>query len=150
MATCSSTANANAFEIVGDHQDAAVSGADPATVHKGFIEMLTWVTTNSFKTILIQSPRWFARDLAMQHAGHDSWKVLALRLTWQKSKFLLGGYADRWARESHAGRHRPVRAVVKLAAVGSESVRLLTSSKIGRPMSSCGPKSSSGRRHYMG
>lgn len=73
-------AKANGFEVVGEYYDAAVSGADPVTERKGFMEMLTRVTTNGAKTIIVESPDRFARDLAVQLAGHDMLKSLGIAM----------------------------------------------------------------------
>ncbi|WP_246737281.1 recombinase family protein [Nordella sp. HKS 07] len=73
-------AKANGFEIVGEYYDAAVSGADPVTERKGFMEMLGRVASNGAKTILVESPDRFARDLAVQLAGHDMLKGMGIAL----------------------------------------------------------------------
>jgi len=67
-------AKAAGYEIVGEYYDAAVSGADPVDRRAGFREMLQRLATNGAKTILIESPDRFARDLAVQLAGHDMLK----------------------------------------------------------------------------
>ena len=59
------------FEIVGEYYDKAVSGADPVDQRDGFREMLQRLATNGAKTIIVESPDRFARDLAVQLAGHD-------------------------------------------------------------------------------
>jgi DNA invertase Pin-like site-specific DNA recombinase len=64
-------AKANGYEIVDEFYDAAVSGADPVTERSGFTAMLDRVVSNGAKTIIVESPDRFARDLAVQLAGHD-------------------------------------------------------------------------------
>jgi DNA invertase Pin-like site-specific DNA recombinase len=59
------------FTIVEEYYDAAVSGADPVDQRPGFCEMLQRLATNGAKTIIVESPDRFARDLAVQLAGHD-------------------------------------------------------------------------------
>jgi DNA invertase Pin-like site-specific DNA recombinase len=59
--------------------DAAVSGADPVTERPGFLAMLRRIT-NGIKTIIVESPDRFARDLAVQLAGHDMLKGLGIDL----------------------------------------------------------------------
>jgi DNA invertase Pin-like site-specific DNA recombinase len=71
LAAIEAYARANGFEIVATFYDAAVSGADPVTERPGFSEMLSRVVSNGARTIIVESPDRFARDLAVQLAGHD-------------------------------------------------------------------------------
>lgn len=80
LAAVHAYAKANGFEIVDTYYDAAVSGADPVTKRKGFMEMLSRVVSNGAKTILVESPDRFARDLAVQLAGHDMLKGMGIAL----------------------------------------------------------------------
>ena len=80
LAAINAFARANGYEIVGSYYDAAVSGADPVTDRPGFMEMLERVTTNGAKTIIVESPDRFARDLAVQLAGHDMLKGVGIGL----------------------------------------------------------------------
>lgn len=80
LAAINAFANANGFEVVGTYYDAAVSGADPVTERPGFMEMLARVVSNGAKTILVESPDRFARDLAVQLAGHDMLKEMGIAL----------------------------------------------------------------------
>jgi DNA invertase Pin-like site-specific DNA recombinase len=58
------------FIIVGKYYDSAVSGADPVDQRSGFAEMLQRLAADGAKTIIVESPDRFARDLADQsHAG---------------------------------------------------------------------------------
>ena len=68
------------FTIVGEYYDAAVSGADPVDKRAGFSEMLQHLTANGAKTIIVESPDRFARDLAVQLAGHDMLKALGVSI----------------------------------------------------------------------
>ena len=68
------------FTIVGEFYDAAVSGADPIDQRHGFMEMLERLATNCAKTIIVESPDRFARDLAVQLAGHDKLKELGIEI----------------------------------------------------------------------
>lgn len=68
------------FSIVGEHYDAAVSGADPVDKRPGFAEMLQRLAANGAKTIIVESPDRFARDLAVQLAGHDMLKGLGISI----------------------------------------------------------------------
>jgi DNA invertase Pin-like site-specific DNA recombinase len=73
-------AKAAGYEVVGWYYDAAVSGADPVTERAGFMDMLQRVATNGAKTIIVESPDRFARDLTVQLTGHDMLKDLGIDL----------------------------------------------------------------------
>jgi len=73
-------AKANRFEIVATFYDAAVSGADPVTDRPGFAEMLERLMSNGARTIIVESPDRFARDLMVQLAGHDMLKAKGITL----------------------------------------------------------------------
>jgi DNA invertase Pin-like site-specific DNA recombinase len=73
-------ARAHGYELVGEYYDAAVSGADSIDRRPGFVEMLRRVAANGAKTILVESPDRFARDLAVQLAGHDMLKAQGIAL----------------------------------------------------------------------
>jgi DNA invertase Pin-like site-specific DNA recombinase len=68
------------FVIVDWIYDAAVSGTDPIAERPGFKSMLDRIAANGVRTILIESPDRFARDLAVQLAGHDFLKSLGVTL----------------------------------------------------------------------
>jgi DNA invertase Pin-like site-specific DNA recombinase len=68
------------FEIVGAFYDAAVSGADPVDLRPGFAEMIERLLGNGARTILVDSPDRFARDLMVQLAGHDLLKAKGITL----------------------------------------------------------------------
>jgi DNA invertase Pin-like site-specific DNA recombinase len=68
------------FALVGEYYDAAVSGADPIDQRPGFREMLQRLASNGAKTIIVESPDRFARDLAVQLAGHDMLKSLGISI----------------------------------------------------------------------
>jgi DNA invertase Pin-like site-specific DNA recombinase len=70
-AAISGYADTNGFEVVDWYYDAAVSGADPINERKGFVEMLNRLMTNGTRTIIVESPDRFARDLTVQLTGHD-------------------------------------------------------------------------------
>ena len=80
LAAIHAYAKANGFEVVGEYYDAAVSGADPVTERLGFMDMLNRVVANGAKTILVESPDRFARDLAVQLAGHNMLKNMGIAL----------------------------------------------------------------------
>ena len=67
-------AKANGVEIVGEYYDVAVSGADPVGGRPGFAAMLEALLANGARTIVVESPDRFARDLMVQLAGHDMLK----------------------------------------------------------------------------
>jgi hypothetical protein len=57
-----------------------VSGADPVGARPGFAEMLEALLANGARTIIVESPDRFARDLMVQLAGHDMLKAKGLTL----------------------------------------------------------------------
>jgi DNA invertase Pin-like site-specific DNA recombinase len=68
------------YEIVETFYDAAVSGADPVGARPGFAEMLERLMSNGARTIIVESPDRFARDLMVQLAGHDLLKAKGIFL----------------------------------------------------------------------
>ncbi|HTC50733.1 MAG TPA: recombinase family protein [Steroidobacteraceae bacterium] len=64
-------AAANGIEVVHEFYDAAVSGADPVMSRPGFADMLAYMLGNGARTVLVENASRFARDLAVQIAGHD-------------------------------------------------------------------------------
>lgn len=60
--------------------DTAVSGADPVTERPGFAAMLDRIAGNGVRTIIVESPDRFARDLIVQLTGHDYLKKLGIAL----------------------------------------------------------------------
>jgi DNA invertase Pin-like site-specific DNA recombinase len=73
-------ARANGYEVVDEYYDAAVSGADPIAERPGFKDMLDRIAGNGVRVILVESPDRFARDLAVQLAGHSYLKGLGVEL----------------------------------------------------------------------
>lgn len=70
------------YEIAPDDwfYDAAVKGTDPVTARPGFTAMLDRIAGNGVRTIIVESPDRFARDLTVQLAGHDYLKRLGVML----------------------------------------------------------------------
>jgi DNA invertase Pin-like site-specific DNA recombinase len=75
-----SFARANGYQVVDEFYDAAVSGADPIAERKGFSVMLDRIAGNGVRTIIVESPDRFARDLAVQLAGHDHLRSLGITM----------------------------------------------------------------------
>jgi len=73
-------ARSHGFEIVEEFYDAAVSGADPVGERPGFKAMLDRIAGNGVRTIVVESPDRFARDLTVQLTGHDFLKSLEVEL----------------------------------------------------------------------
>src|SRR6478736_6649363 len=73
-------AKANGYVITGEYYDAAVSGADPIGARPGFRAILARIAGNGVRTILVESPDRFARDLSVQIAGHDYLEKLGVQL----------------------------------------------------------------------
>jgi DNA invertase Pin-like site-specific DNA recombinase len=80
LASIEAYARAAGLEIVATFYDAAVSGADPVTERSGFTEMLEQLMSNGARTIVVESPDRFARDLMVQLAGHDMLKAKGVTL----------------------------------------------------------------------
>ena len=64
-------AKSKKLKIVREFYDPAVSGADPIQNRPGFGELLRYITGNGASIILVENASRFARDLAVQIAGHD-------------------------------------------------------------------------------
>ena len=79
-ASIAAFAEANGYQIAGEYYDAAVSGADPIDQRPGFMQMLQRVASNGAKTIIVESPDRFARDLMVQLTGHDMLKAQGIAL----------------------------------------------------------------------
>lgn len=73
-------AKAKGYTIVDEFYDPGVSGADVVTERPGFAAMLDRIAGNGVRVILVESPDRFARDLAVQLAGHDYLKALGITL----------------------------------------------------------------------
>jgi DNA invertase Pin-like site-specific DNA recombinase len=80
LAAIQAYAKANGFDVVDTYYDAAVSGADPVTDRAGFAEMLERLLSNGARTIVLESPDRFARDLMVQVAGHDMLEAKGIAL----------------------------------------------------------------------
>jgi DNA invertase Pin-like site-specific DNA recombinase len=57
------------FELVDSFYDAAVSGADPIESRAGFAALLDRIEGNGVRTVIVESPDRFARDLVTQELG---------------------------------------------------------------------------------
>jgi DNA invertase Pin-like site-specific DNA recombinase len=68
------------FIIVEWFYDKAVRGADAITDRPGFAAILDRIAGNGVRTIIVESPDRFARDLAVQLAGHDHLHKLGVTL----------------------------------------------------------------------
>lgn len=73
-------AKAAGYEIVDWFYDAAVKGTDAVTARPGFSAMLDRIAGNGVRTIIVESPDRFARDLIVQLTGHDHLKSLGVDL----------------------------------------------------------------------
>src|SRR5215468_5315512 len=73
-------ARSTGYQVVGWYRDPAVSGTDPVTARPGFSAMLEELVADGVRTIIVESPDRFARDLAVQLAGHDYLRGLGLDL----------------------------------------------------------------------
>jgi DNA invertase Pin-like site-specific DNA recombinase len=73
-------ARAAGYEIVGTFYDIAVKGADPVGDRPEFARMLAALLANGARTIIVESPDRFARDLIQQLLGHDMLKAKGVAL----------------------------------------------------------------------
>ena len=73
-------AKAKNLKVVREFYDPAVSGADPIQNRPGFGELLQYITGNGARTVLVENASRFARDLAVQIAGHDLLKDRGVEL----------------------------------------------------------------------
>src|SRR5262245_47338941 len=71
---------ASGYQILEEVYDEAVSGADPIDERPGFKAILDRIAGNGVKVILVESPDRFARDLAVQLAGHSYLEGLGVEL----------------------------------------------------------------------
>ena len=79
-ASIAAFARAHGYQLVGEYYDAAVSGADAIDQRPGFVQMLQRVASNGAKTIIVELPDRFARDLMVQLTGHDMLKAQGIAL----------------------------------------------------------------------
>ena len=56
-------------DVVGEFNDAAVSGADHIETRPGFAAMLAYIASNGARTIIVETASRFARDLMVQEVG---------------------------------------------------------------------------------
>jgi DNA invertase Pin-like site-specific DNA recombinase len=73
-------AKAVGIVIVDWFYDKAIKGSDAVTARPGFAAMLNRIAGNGVRTIIVESPDRFARDLAVQLAGHDHLRKLGVTL----------------------------------------------------------------------
>jgi DNA invertase Pin-like site-specific DNA recombinase len=73
-------AKSHRLNLASEFYDAAVSGADPIDTRAGFNAMLEYISKTGATIILIETASRFARDLAVQLAGHDLLKARGIDL----------------------------------------------------------------------
>ena len=74
LAAIEGYAEANGYEIKATYYDAAVSGTDPIDQRPGMGALLDSVLSNGTRTILVESPDRFARDVLVQELGYKMLK----------------------------------------------------------------------------
>ncbi len=77
---CQAYAKANGLEIVNEYYDPGVSGTAAIHERPAFAEMITYMLGNGARIILVENASRFARDLAVQLAGHDWLKSQGIQL----------------------------------------------------------------------
>ncbi len=73
-------ASRNRVDIVAEFYDEAVRGTDAIDVRPGFGALLDRINGNGVRMVLVEDPTRFARDLAVQLAGHELLKTLGIDL----------------------------------------------------------------------
>ena len=73
-------ARRSGIELVGAYHDEAVKGSDPIDTRPGFAEMLEALEANGTKTIIVETPNRFARDLMVQEVGFAMLKMRGIDL----------------------------------------------------------------------
>ncbi|MFC3325671.1 recombinase family protein [Mesorhizobium cantuariense] len=73
-------AKRHGIKVVEEFHDEAVSGADPIDTRPGFQDLLEYMAGNGARVILIENASRFARDLAVQIAGHKLLQGLGYEL----------------------------------------------------------------------
>jgi DNA invertase Pin-like site-specific DNA recombinase len=73
-------AKAAGYAIVDEFYDKAVKGSDPVDARPEFARMLVALLANGARTIIVESPDRFARDLIQQLLGHDMLKAKGIEL----------------------------------------------------------------------
>jgi DNA invertase Pin-like site-specific DNA recombinase len=68
------------YELVGEFNDAAVSGADHLDARPGFAELLAYIASNGARTVIVETASRFARDLMVQEVGFAKLKALGITL----------------------------------------------------------------------
>jgi len=63
-------ARRSGYELIAEHYDAAVSGADPIETRPGFDRMLERIEGNGVRTIIVETANRFARDSIVQETGY--------------------------------------------------------------------------------
>lgn len=80
LAAIEAYAAANGYAIEATFYDAAVSGTDPIDQRPGMMELLDAVLSNGTRTILVESPDRFARDVLVQELGYKMLKDAGIDL----------------------------------------------------------------------
>ena len=62
-------AKRSGLSVVGEFNDAAVSGADPIETRRGFAELLDRIEGNGVRTVIVEDASRFARELMTQELG---------------------------------------------------------------------------------
>jgi DNA invertase Pin-like site-specific DNA recombinase len=68
------------YELVGEFNDAAVSGADHIEARPGFAAMLAYIASNGARIIIVETASRFARDLMVQEVGFAKLQALGIKL----------------------------------------------------------------------
>ena len=79
-AAIESYARSFGYDLVGEFNDEAVSGADHIETRPGFAAMLAYISSNGARTIIVETANRFARDLMVQEVGFAKLQALGITL----------------------------------------------------------------------
>jgi DNA invertase Pin-like site-specific DNA recombinase len=108
-ATIEAYAKAKGIAIVAGHYDKAVRGSESSDCATASPACWLRFAANGVRTIIVESPDRFARDLAVQLGGHDHLKRLGVTLIPGSARPFHRGHGDRRAGAPGTRCHRAVR-----------------------------------------
>ena len=73
-------AKRSGLELVGEFNDAAVSGAGHIETRPGFAAMLAYIASNGARIIIVETASRFARNLMVQEVGFAKLQALGIKL----------------------------------------------------------------------
>lgn len=80
LTACLEYAKRHKLAVSGQYYDGGVSGTVPVTERGAFMSMIERLLSNGVRTVLVETPDRFARDLTVQLVGHDWLKAKGITL----------------------------------------------------------------------